>query len=427
MKVSLQGLSRALRGPIPVVCLCTAAMFKLFVLGALLPGRIKEWDFDLYYASAFALRTHLNPYTPDFHSVATTLGINLSADFRTDYTPSFLLVVEPLTKLTMSEAYWTWTSLSLVAFGLTLWLLLRPATSGLDGSTASILVALSILYAPVGTHFLYGQSQTFIMLMLTVAMKAMKRGSDWAAGVMIAAAGLLRAFPLLMIGYLVVRRKWRALGWTAATLAVGAATTFVMIGWDCVDFVQGMNWATRRAFLENPSNLSIGAFVSRLFWWLQGRVPGLGSDYLRMGAVAIAVAFVLALTISATRSSINEEQNWSAFGLWIIASIMLSPIAWSHYLVLLIIPYVQLAIASQARRATRRALLMAMGSYIVIGTTGTAVSGIPELHRYLRVLNQSMFVSMLMAYLAMYWFVFDDRNNVVGATAEPAFSPAKSV
>jgi hypothetical protein len=106
----------------------------------------------------------------------------------------------------MNEAYCIWTSLSFLAFGLSLYLLLRPASSGLDRSTVSILVALSVMYAPVGTHFLYGQSQTLIMLMLTIAMRAMKRGSDWAAGMMIATAGLLRAFPLLMIGYLLIRR-----------------------------------------------------------------------------------------------------------------------------------------------------------------------------------------------------------------------------
>jgi hypothetical protein len=91
--VSLPGLSRALRGPIPVLSLCTAALFKLFVLISILPNRVKDWDFDLYYASAFAMRNHLNPYTADFHSVAAVLGIKLSADYKTDFTPSFLLVV----------------------------------------------------------------------------------------------------------------------------------------------------------------------------------------------------------------------------------------------------------------------------------------------------------------------------------------------
>jgi hypothetical protein len=32
---------------------------------------------------------------------------------------------------------------------------------------------------------------------------------------------------------------------------------------------------------------------------------------------------------------------------------------------------------------------------------------------------------MLMAYIAMYWSVLDDRKNVVGATTAPAFSSAR--
>lgn len=75
-----------------MIALCTVALIQTAILLTRLPTRFREWDFDLFYASAFALRNHLDPYTTDFRPVAATLGINLSADYKTAFTPSFLLV-----------------------------------------------------------------------------------------------------------------------------------------------------------------------------------------------------------------------------------------------------------------------------------------------------------------------------------------------
>ncbi len=53
------------------------------------------------------------------------------------------------------------------------------------------------------------------------------------------------------------------------------------------------------------------------------------------------------MTLRATMRIGRSDRDGRAFSLWLITSIMLSPIAWPHYLALLTIPYVQLLLLAR--------------------------------------------------------------------------------
>src|SRR5260370_30917766 len=74
LTVSIEGLARALTRPIPVAILCAAALLKAHLVFSILPTRVKDWDFDLYYVSALALRENQNPYTVDYKALAARLA-----------------------------------------------------------------------------------------------------------------------------------------------------------------------------------------------------------------------------------------------------------------------------------------------------------------------------------------------------------------
>lgn len=308
----------------------------------------------------------------------------------------------------MREAYWIWIALSAVAFGFALYLLLRPQASGLGNSYTWILVALSLLYPPVGTHFLFGQSQLFILLILVAAMRAMTRGSDWAAGAMVAAATLLRAFPLLLIGYFIVRRRWRTLACTAVALAVGGGLTIAMVGPPAFGFIEIMRYGTRRAALDMSNNIALSAVVSRLFWWSRISFSGIDTEFARNAIVLASEATILILTVRATLSSAREDRTWSAFCLWIVAAVMLSPIVWPHYLVLLLIPYSQIAIGAYTGAASRRSQCMMLASYFSIAFAGEAgILLALSTEPLATLLKAAAFISLLFAYIGTYWFAID--------------------
>jgi hypothetical protein len=109
-----------------------------------------------------------------------------------------------------------------------------------------------------------------ILLLLVVAMRAMERNYDWPAGIMLAAAGLLRAFPLLLMVYLALARRWRTLRCAAISLVAGGFITIVMVGVPCVDFLRALGWTSQRKFLELSVNPALGPTVSRFFWFTSG-------------------------------------------------------------------------------------------------------------------------------------------------------------
>jgi len=422
LTISIEGLALALTRPIPVAILCAAALLKAYLVFSILPTRAKDWDFDLYYVTALALRENQNPYTVDYKALAARLGIAVTPDWESHDTPTLLLCFEPLTKLPMKEAFWIWTSLNVVALALVLFTLLRPSTTGLSPPTGLIIAAMTILYDPAAMNFEYAQRQILILLLLVVAMRAMERNRDWPAGIMLAAAGLLRAFPLLLMIYLAVARRWRILRCAAVSVVAGGFITIVMVGAPCVDFVRGLGWASQRKFLELSVNPALGPTVSRFFWFTSGFGLGAQHDALRKVAVVLAEAIILAMTVRATVRIEGRDPDWRAFSLWLITSILLSPIAWPHYLALLIIPYVQLAIAGQAGRIRGRALLTALGSYMVVEFSRRS-GGVADLPVILKtLLEEFSSVSLLMAFIATYWFVTDHRTPEHPSAAEVAYA-----
>ena len=61
----------------------------------------------------------------------------------------------------------------------------------------------------------------------------------------------------------------------------------------------------------------------------------------------------------------RRDNDHRIYSLWIVTTILLSPIAWHHYLVLLVLPFVQMAIAVLNDRARPRELWMATASYLL--------------------------------------------------------------
>jgi len=166
--------------------------------------------------------------------------------------------------------------------------------------------------------------------------------------------------------------------------------------------------------------ISIAPFVSRMFWAMFGESSSLTANWLRQAAIISADAVILAMTIRATLVGVGRrDDNSRIYSLWIVTSLLVSPIAWNHYLTLLVIPFVQIAIAAVRNRASRRALWMAAASYLLATVT------VPITFRLLArptsfqlafpslsaPLLETGFFTLLTGYIATYWFAADSRSD----------------
>jgi len=290
---------------------------------------------------------------------------------------------------------------------------------GLSGRTALLLAALMLMSAPVNLNFYWGQSQLIILALIVAAMRAMERNRDGPAGLLIAAAALLRAYPLLLVGYFVFRRKWRAVIFATIGIAAGGLATVAILGWSqTFSFVHAALWLTDYRVVNRVDDLSLGPFVSRMFWSLTGTAPGSSADWIRRATIGVADTVVLGLTIRATLLDRNRgDPDWRIYSMWIATAIMLTPVGWHHYLVLLAIPFVQMVASAEQSRSSSRAIWMAVGSYLLSAISLRAFSRfmVPPPSQFqiafpwvARALEETSFIALLTGYVAAYWFATAD-------------------
>ena len=406
----------------------------LILAGALtkMPGQWHRRDFSNYYESAWALRHGIDPYSADLTPIGDQLGLETGGLLHASETPPFLLCFEPLTWLRPRVAFWIWTGINFSALAIAMYLLLAHRR-GLSRRTAWLLAGLILMSAPVNLNLYWGQSQLIVLALLAGAMRAMERKREGTAGLLIAAAALLRAYPLLLAGYFVIRRKWRAVAFATTGIAAGLFVTVATVGFtQSLSFVHGALWLTDYSIVNRVDNLSLGPFVSRTWWAFTGTAPGSSADWLRRAAIAVAGIVVLGMTIRATLADASRrDPDWRVYSLWIATAIMFSPVAWHHYLLLLTIPFVQLVASAAQGRSRSRAVWMAALAYAL-----SALS-LRVFNRFLippptdfqrtfpwlvRALEETSFVALLTGYIAAYWFA-TDHVRPVPAPQETTVAP----
>jgi len=372
-------------------------------------------DFCSYYSSDLALRSGVDPYTADLPAIERKLGTYSQVAHGTE-PPTQLLLFEPFTYFSLGAGFWVWIALNALALAGSLGLLLGGPRSGLSYQAAWILVALAILYTPVYNHFITSQNKLFTLLILALMMRCMEDRYDGTAGLLLALAGLTRIFPFVLVGYLLIRRRWRVILYSAAgTLLFGAITVAFIGAANSLSFIHSIGTSAR--YWDSDYNTSPVTLVSRVFW--HSGYSGPAFNLMRTAAVVIVVVLVLIITTLVTvRKPIAEDHDWRAFSLWLITAVMLFPSSKRYYLVMLLIPFAALAVAAAHRRASRRAIAMAVVSYLLIrypggqarllGLVGSHIAGV-------RSVLWSAAFPLLAAYISSYWLVTDETRDLNGS------------
>ncbi|MFZ0677009.1 glycosyltransferase family 87 protein [Candidatus Binatus sp.] len=410
-------IAAAMRQPVILAVIWICALLLLIGTLTKMPDQWHRRDFSNYYESAWAMRHGIDPYSTNLTLIGAQLGLETNWLVHASQTPPFLLCFEPLTRMRPRVAFWIWIAINFSALTIAMYLLLMPRR-GLSGRTALLLVGLMLMSAPVNLNFYWGQSQLIVLALMVAAMRAMERDHDGAAGLLIAAAALLRAYPVLLVGYLVLRRKWRAVIFAMAGIAAGGFATLAILGLpQTLSFIHGALWLTDYRVVSPVDNLSLGPFVSRMFWSLTSTAPGSSADWVRRAAIATADVVVLGLTIRATLvDSDRRDPDWRIYSLWIATAVMLTPVGWHHYLVLLAIPFVQIVASATEDRSNSRAIWMAALAYFLSAISLRAFSRfmVPPptafqlaLPWLARALEETSFVALLTGYISAYWFATD--------------------
>ncbi len=312
----------------------TVVIVRYALLLPELSSRATQYDFSLYYTSALAIRRGIDPYISNLAHLGQPLGLALPDRFSTNYTPFFLLPFTLLASFPINAAYWIWFFASTSALALAVTIIFREYN--LAGRPAAFTLALILLFPGVIAHFRYAQSQFILLLLLVLTLRWLRGNRDEAAGVALAAAIMLKAFPIVLIGYLASRRRWRAIIWAFCTIAISAL--LILPVFDLRDWVRFFTINGGNHFVLTTDNIAPSAFISRAYWHL---FTVHGSALIR--SLLIAGFDGIVLLIAFYGSVRYEPSSDIDFSLWLIVMLLISPLVWLHYLPLLIIPATQVA------------------------------------------------------------------------------------
>lgn len=335
-------------------------------------------DFVQDYAAVVKIGQGRNPYEP-YNDVTQELfgGPPHRGPLYSFHAPSslpLLIWLLPFAKLWgYPGAFLAWGTVSLLALWSICWLTLRALR--LPGSTvAGLLAALALIVLPaIRESFEEGQLNVVVAAGMVGCWAARRAGRSGLAGVLLGAAFALKPIPGLFFLYYAWRRDWRLLVAAGLTVAVLSVVGVGLSGLEGARLWATVNYPSHAGVWPGyPDNASVRGFFTRIFgpsdWRPRPRYP---LPYASMLLWVASGALLTVLAIRAAqggnrRSDPGSQRSALDVALWGLASppplakddprgdlevavltiltLLVTPIVWPHYYVVLVMPIAVLAV-----------------------------------------------------------------------------------
>ena len=296
------------RAPILVALVLTA------LAAAAAPRVAREMpDFEVYYRAGTRARHAEGLYRAE------------DGHYQHKYLPVFAVVAAPLTFLPLRTAKVVWFFASVAALGL----LVAASLALLPAPRVRPWVLATLTTMAMAKFFAHeltlGQCNSFLALCVVAAMASLRRKRQARAGGWIAASAVVKPYTLVLLPYLFVTRRWRALA--AGALAVAAALVIPAAIYGFGGNLRQLgDWLatiteTTAPNLLNQDNVSVWAMYAK--WFGIGRLAG----FLAIGTIAGLFGLVAALVREGPGLARPEYLEIAALMLLVP---LLSPQGWDY-------------------------------------------------------------------------------------------------
>jgi hypothetical protein len=289
-------------------------------------------DLAAFYEGAARLQDGLPLYETDVDFYAKPI--------QYIYPPPIALLLQPFHSY--ATAWWVWAGVSFISWIAALALLVRELSGELRERIPPawwpLLLAELIAFTPVLSHFFWGQTQLQLLLLLVISWMLLRRDRDTAAGIVLGVAIAIKIFPLLLFVPLFARQRWRCL--IAATLSAAAvlAVSYAIVGWEqaYVFFADVLPRHGGSVIANSTNHTTIAAMLTNAF----------GAPALSYYASLLVRALVMAAVLYGAWRMRDAAQ---AFALGATTLVLVTPVVWEHYFVLIYLPWLD-ALARSTRR-----------------------------------------------------------------------------
>jgi hypothetical protein len=327
-------------------------------------GELHMNDFGKFYYSARAFLEGGDMYGPTV-ATAVPFGPDATREFWNMNPPHFHLLVLPLAVLSPPHALGVWFGASV--FCLVFSILLIARELGIAWTPRTVFYAILAVLLPSATGMVVLTAQlTFLLLLpMTIAWIAARRGNWSRAGILLGLVVSVKPFLGLFWLYCVVRRRAGAALLMAAVVAAVTLAGLVVFGvtpylsW--LRVTSGVDWHWV------PMNASLAALLSRVITVNPIYEPLVDASAL-FGTIAATVA-AIALAVTGTaiirrRGEVDEDWGFAAV---ITAALLVSPLGWMYYLPLAAAPLAAMALNACRHPAAgeRLVLILALPGLLI--------------------------------------------------------------
>ncbi len=286
--------------------------------------------------------------------------------------------------------------------------------------------------------FQLGQVNIVLLALLLGSFACLRAKRGMAAGMLIAVAAGMKAFPIMAVGYLVWRRQWKAVASVTVTLAL----MFTVIPYAVRGYDQGRadvrDWANGMLF--NYDKGQIGQRTSRAYSWKNQSLVGLANRMLRhnladenpdrqyyvnvvdldfrtTNGIILGTALALCLYFVAVlprRRQLDHGKFAVETAMLTLLILMLSPYAFGYFFVWLMYPVTVLTCRWQSTTTDRRALGVLLAVAIALPMTTI-------IHQRTAEAYGNYFLSSLVMLFALGWQL-RRRPALVAVSTRPALA-----
>jgi len=195
-----------------------------------------------------------------------------------------------------------------------------------DGTRALLLSPLVWLAVPTLGTLQRGNVQLMVIATAMLAMVLFERRRWAAGGALLAFVTVSKIFPGLLLVYLLVRRQWRALAWTAIMGAAFSVLTLLILGWApyaaFLDHLPGLISGEAFPAFRRPAaaavNFSIPGVVFKLKLF---GVPGMSFGVAKIVGWAYTLVILAVIVFAGLRTLSDREKPLVWMAILILATL----------------------------------------------------------------------------------------------------------
>ncbi len=178
-----------------------------------------------------------------------------------------------------------------------------------------------------------------VFFMLLLSWRSLRTNRPVSGGILLGAAISLKLVGWPVVLFLALKKNWRAVSASIATVLAANAAAAAIIGYEAVFYyyvkvASLVSWVYR----GHAFNFSLWGLGWKLFWETGSPVldgptapPLFRAEVLAGAASVMLPLLVLILSLNLSRKVADFD---AAFAIMLCVSILINPIAWSHYLIL---------------------------------------------------------------------------------------------